>query len=200
MISQPRRLITTVTTPNQTYCLCTLHALDASYPSEERELWWAETKRHLALAVAKLIIGSDANARIGSIQSHSIGPANQDEEHEGGTLLHDALQTLQLWAPATIQRQNDATTWRSAAGTHSRIDYLLISQHSEMQVVGVYTNKKDDTLASFEDHSPRISSWSMRKHKATSHLRRDPLLYDGICMTSQQSVMRSLCSLRSLSQ
>ena len=68
----------------------------------------------------------DANAKVGSVVTPQIGPAEAVMENVAGTCMREALAELALCAPSTFM--GGGPTWGGPMAQWRRIDYVLIPE------------------------------------------------------------------------
>ena len=66
----------------------------------------------------------DANGRVGSIASQSVGPVEPQEEDAGGELLHDFLGKCGLLAANTFDGTG-RRKWVTTRGQEARLDHVV---------------------------------------------------------------------------
>ena len=106
------------------------HAPCLLSPPAARGAFWCELTRAAAALrtrwpSATLVVGIDANARVGSAASPHIGHAAPDVENDNGACLRHFLDQLELFAHNTFV--DAGHTWTSGHGTTSRIDFMCAS-------------------------------------------------------------------------
>ena len=100
---------------------------------------------------ASLYLAIDANARVGSFVSASVGCAEAVKENANGELFRLFLQEFSLVAVNTFHQAG--YTWRSAWGPTARIDYVVIPSRHLADVIQCDVPKDVDlTLGRDEDH------------------------------------------------
>ena len=85
-------------------CVCVAHAPHRGHSAFERRTRW---ERLTALCLlhgsgSEWIFLLDANCRLGSVVSESVGDWQADDEDDGGALFHSLLLRLQVWLPSTF--------------------------------------------------------------------------------------------------
>ena len=75
------------------------------------------------------LLFADANGRLGSEQSFSVGKMGQETQNSNGGHFHSLLNQLSLVAPQTMLANGGGWTWTSPHGSHARIDYVAIPKH-----------------------------------------------------------------------
>ena len=112
-----------------------LHIISAHAPIEAaadecKEAFWSSLQRVVSTLGPSesniVMIGIDANARVGELQCDGIGGVAPETENANGARLREFLCETRLVAINTFH--NAGTTWTSSHGTKSRIDYVLASQ------------------------------------------------------------------------
>ena len=126
--TDPRRLVCSVASPAFQGAIAVLHA-----PVDQGEdgdfTWWDQTLcilRPLFATVRNCVVLIDANARLGSIRSSSVGACNPELQSPNGNHFHSLLGALSLKAINTLVVSQP--TWKN-----HRIDYIAASFH--LQVV-----------------------------------------------------------------
>ena len=104
------------------------HAPHTGRPSDEIKTWWSSLQTLIKQKAANwpVIFGIDANAKVGSIESNSIGSHQGSEENESGSGLHEFCITTCCWCPSTFSSSQigPGETWQHRGGGQSRIDFL----------------------------------------------------------------------------
>ena len=67
---------------------------------------------------------ADANAKLGSVQSHFVGGHQLDPQSPTGELLHELLAEQDLAIPATFASRGEGWTKQSNSDRRDRIDYV----------------------------------------------------------------------------
>ena len=114
---------------------------DASDSDEDdKDVFWADLDRTLHAAerngAGTTILCIDANARVGSVQSEAIGPAQPEPETDNGQRLRLLLDAHGLHACNTYAKAG--STWSGTRGHESRIDYVC-APTSARAAVGAHT-------------------------------------------------------------
>jgi exonuclease III len=139
-----------------------LHIISAHAPIEAatvvcKEAFWSSLQRvtsSLGSSDANLVlIGIDANARVGELQCEGIGNVAPEDENDNGARLREFLCESGLIAINTFH--DAGTTWTSSFGTKTRIDYVLASQNlfelvsncSTCHDIDLATAVRDDHMA-----------------------------------------------------
>ena len=127
IFASPRLLIVRVTARRVQCTVVVAHAPHSGEAHAVRDLWWAELVRRLA-GQRDVVLLVDANGRVGSCLSRSVGPGGFSQaEDDNGALFHRSLAGLGLCLPATFGPiDREAFTWVSRAGICHRIDYVAV--------------------------------------------------------------------------
>eukprot|EP00435_Cladocopium_sp_Y103_P001901 s1454_g1.t1 len=92
------------------------------------EKWWSIFASEIArLYSHDVFVLIDANARLGSLQSLSVGTRDPEDENACGTAMHEMMEHCEFAAPQTFDRihEGDSFTWCHTSGHKARIDYIL---------------------------------------------------------------------------
>ena len=112
--------------------------------------WWKNTSSSIPSRARNwpIIAMLDANARVGSIQSTSIGPHHAAEENLQGKCFHDWLLEEDLIVPQTLQacHLGDSDAWWRPTGAGARLDYIAISHSIFPNAVCASISEIDLTL------------------------------------------------------
>ena len=113
-------------------CVCVAHAPHRG--AFERRTWW---ERLTALCLlhgsgSEWIFFLDANCRLGSVVSESVGGWQADDEDDGGALFHSLLLRLQVWLPSTFasSMSGPGGTFLQKMSGAARIDACITSGHA----------------------------------------------------------------------
>ena len=168
IFASPRVLVVRVTARCLQCTVVVAHAPHSGVDAAAREVWWDDLSVRLA-GQTDVVLLVDANARVGSSVSRSVGCGGfcQQEDHSG-FLFHRALVELGLCVPATFGAvDSSAFTWVANGGSAHRIDYVAVpfawdcdhgtcSRHSvaprEVRDVSPSSLHVVDSAADWEDH------------------------------------------------
>ena len=101
---------------------------------------------------AFLLLLGDLNARLGSVNSQSVGSENAVQQNTNGSLFHTQLLANGLVAINTFL--GAGATWRHALGKTARIDYVCCLVNKVELVTRVWVSDRiDTTLNESTDHS-----------------------------------------------
>ena len=138
----------------------------------------------------RLALCIDANARVGSIQSDSIGPACPSNESENGTVFRTILETHRLRAVNTFI--DGSPTWAGSRGHLSRIDYICVPlQHGDAVTHCAICSDIDLTPSSRDDHRALMVSLrspvAARAHRTASTQCQRQVQTQGLCFRTPRS-------------
>ena len=125
--SDLRRLLAAVRAADVAFDLAALHAPSAVNGAEDA-IWWATTQQLLAMSVDpnRLLLGIDANAKVGATASSSVGVEGGSDDDPNGAAFRLMCDALQLFIPQTVAEGGGGWTWQSPGGTRHRLDYIAI--------------------------------------------------------------------------
>ena len=96
----------------------------------------------------------DANARVGSISSLSVGNYHVDKENSNGMLFRQYLEHFRMAAASTFAH-GDGSTWQSTRGARHRVDYVVVRHiHLQGHIHSWVDRDIDLTFNASVDHSP----------------------------------------------
>ena len=107
------------------------HAPHRGHTLETRRAWWSAAA-HLCHSYPRhvpWVFLLDANCRLGSRETHSVGSHQADDEDDAGVFLHDLLLGLDLCAPSTFAScmiGEGGTLYQKRSGALDRSDYVCI--------------------------------------------------------------------------
>ena len=134
------------------------HAPHSGLPKEQIKTWWQNLSKILQTKAEgwPIIIGVDANARTGSIQSDYLGGHQQSEENYGGTQLHELCAATETILPSTFERyqRGDGSTWMHPRGTVARLDYVGIPRQWTTCYITAHMDQSLAVNKSIYDHRP----------------------------------------------
>lgn len=138
------------------------HAPHAAKPATEVEQWWRAFEANVEKLCDKLaprVCMIDANARVGSRTSFSVGSRSADKEDGAGGILHDFVLRAGMCLPSTFGpdpsggRREDAT-WASRTGRMHRVVVPLCWQSA--------------IARAWVDESVTLSTATAEDHRAAS--------------------------------
>ena len=175
-VATDRILVAALRHPQLHIGLVVLHAPSSGQQDELRQ-WWSEVDQHLRpLHSLPVFVLMDANSRVGSITSQSIGDCHPVQENIGGHELHHWLMRHDLWLPSTFPHchQGSSDTWQHATGTRSRIDYIATSSQFKDQQITTWVEDAIDVELQRPDHFPLRMDIQLWKPDEWSQVPRQP--------------------------
>ena len=128
----PRYIYATLSLPCLKVGLLSAHAPTSSAPADVIKEFW----RHLRSTLCKhsrpgvpILARVDANARLGSVCSASVGPLDADCEDSSGQLLREIAEEFNLMTPSTFSQNHTGlspTCIGNARCEPKRIDYVML--------------------------------------------------------------------------
>ena len=119
--------------------------------------WWIATTHAIPTSKRSwpLIAMLDANARVGSLTSTSIGPAGAEPENIAGNSFHQWLHDSSLFLPQTMEDMHtgDHHTWVHSSGSTSRLDYIAIDHSLNTPGIRSYITPIDLTISRLDHFS-----------------------------------------------
>ena len=159
LVSEPRLLCVRVQTSGfQAVCLVA-HAPHSRSPEEVRHQWWRRFEEVLSATLREgdsSFICIDANARVGIPCSPRVGSVGAEQRTPNGEALETALEQFDLFLRSTTDaHQGPSYTWTSPAGSHSRLDYVVLSSSLRPLVCAAWTVELDACLRHL-DHKAAV--------------------------------------------
>ena len=159
----------------------------ANHPIEEIIQFWrdrAQELQHRPQGTEVLLL-TDANAKVGDLQTDSVGPHNAELENASGEHFHAFLLNTELFLPSTFSdfHTGPGATWFSSqAQVAYRLDYIGIPDHWRGLSLHSEVLSRFESLQLREDHRPvylrvsftrllRQDAYHIRTRKA---IRPDP--------------------------
>ena len=126
---QPRLLVVTVRAPFLSWVVVVAHApSEPPAPPGTAAAFWLACKKVLNRCPQQsdIILLADANARVGSLVSDSIGEHDAEEESGTASAFHQFLAEFSIQLPSTFPgcHHGPSPTWTSPTGIQHRIDYV----------------------------------------------------------------------------
>ena len=146
--------------------LVVMYAPQRGRPQQEINTWWqeiAELLRTRKQDIPLFVLG-DFNCLVGSVTDDSIGPHAGDIEDEAGAMLRNVCNEMELMMPATFSHFHDGPTGTFTAvnGASSRIDFILIPQQCQHDVVRSSVDHEIDVMIGDRDHKPLVLEVELR--------------------------------------
>jgi hypothetical protein len=98
----------------------------------------------------------DANGRVGSSCSESVGSVLAEVETVNGWLFHQWLLASRAAAFSTFRAKGPVATWRSSTGHLRRIDYVCGDMQSLGRHFDTWVDYEIDVATVREDHYPAV--------------------------------------------
>ena len=173
MHADHRCLAAAISNPHFRFNVIVAHALDNTYPQQDRIQWWKtlESIQLLLPQQVPTILCIDANARVGQYTSDHIGNHVPDIECENGSHLHNFLSRSNLYLPSTFPEQHHGPTytWQSPHQSQHRIDYVgLPLEWYNNSVISSYIEDAVDTMNFGEDHETAAVSVYLAFNRLTN--------------------------------
>ena len=153
----PRAIRVTLLMDGRRLHVFVLHAPTEAEQPEVKDAFWNMVDEQLASTSGvevqdhRLLL-IDANARLGSRTSSSVGPAGAVAENNNGARLHATLVDHRLYAMNTFGN-GGAPTWVGTTGRAWRIDYVCADLHSRRDKVETWVDTSIDlATATRDDH------------------------------------------------
>ena len=151
-----RRLLVRCAYPGLRLLLLVLHA-PCEDSEDELERFWVATTNAIPAAYRSwtLCVLMDANSRVGSPTSTSIGSHQADDENRKGSFLHSWLLHHDLYLPQTFAEchSGDGSTWTHPKGASARIDYVAVSSNLTSDQVRTWISTEIDLTSNRADHA-----------------------------------------------
>ena len=129
--SSSQRLVVRLRHHDLKFFILVGHAPNNAEPQVLRD-WWngCTTACPTTLRTWPMIALLDANARLGSVVSNSVGSFQPQTENAAGEAFHQWLADEDLVVPQTFEQIHTGPghTWTHASGATARLDYVAISQ------------------------------------------------------------------------
>ena len=130
VMADPQLLFVRLQAPGLQLLVVVGHGPHSRRSEEERVAWWGRLHSLTASFIKPsehLMLLVDANARVGSVQSPSVGPDGAEKQTHNGALLHSFLSAWQLCLPCTLgKHEGSQATWQSPLLTQARIDFIAV--------------------------------------------------------------------------
>eukprot|EP00435_Cladocopium_sp_Y103_P054060 s146_g17.t1 len=118
--------------------------------------WWKETSSIIPSSFASWtwVLLCDANSRLGSATSHSVGGFGAEDENLKGACFHEWLLHHNLWLPQTFESSHSGShfTWTHAVQGRGRIDYVGFSANLFSDHVCTWIDDRVDLSIVRPDH------------------------------------------------
>ena len=148
-----------------------------------------------------VILLTDANARLGSLPSASVGDHCPEEETASGRALHTFVVDHHLWLPATFDACHigPSHTWWTPGEQGHRLDYVGVPLHWPGASLHTRVWQDFESLQLRDDHAPTVlaASFSRGPVRPASghHVRRAVRPRPGTCPAHYGSRLEALSML-----
>ena len=144
---------------------------------EKREEWWKRLEKLIITRQQKgrsVILMADCNARLGSVESLSLGDMATEEECLNGERMRQMMEDLQLFA---LNTSTSLHTGTSFTYKKSRIDYIITTTDWKAVAVNTHVDEEFDMIHGKDDHVPITATFQyalgLRTTKRTPTYDRD---------------------------
>ena len=128
--AEPRLLIAQVDLPDFPVTYVSAHAPYDGHRSHCAEDFWCKVGLVAARrpSGSQLVVLTDSNGHLGSVNSNAVGTAGAEHENQAGTAFHAFLTDFGLCLPATFSDLHSGCHWTWKAGSLSghRLDYIAV--------------------------------------------------------------------------
>ena len=176
----------------------------ANHTIEEVAAFWKARAQDLATRPQGMeyLILTDANSKVGSVQSSVVGPCNAEPESDAGTIFHTFLAEAGAFLPSTYPslHEGPGETWFSSVNNAAhRLDYIGIPESWQHFALTSKVLTGFESLQLREDHRPvylrATFSRILRQHAyhvRTRQAIRPATPEDHIAKAKQVSVLAGL--------
>ena len=127
------------------------------------EVWW---ERFAAIVLRRrtcgipVVVLVDANARLGSTGSESVGTCCAQAEDPPGEFFHQFMHDTASCVPSTFEQYHvgGSNTWRSSAGYDHRLDYVVVPKSWRDRSMRSFVCHDIDLSTRRDDHFPVLLS------------------------------------------
>ncbi|CAE7805943.1 unnamed protein product [Symbiodinium microadriaticum] len=131
----------------------------ANHPIEEIIQFWRDRTQELQCRPqgTEVLLLTDANAKVGDLQTGSVGPRNAESENASGEHFHAFLLDAELFLPSTFPDFHigpGATWFSSQAQVAYRLDYIGVPDHWRGLSLHSEVLSRFESLQLREDHRP----------------------------------------------
>ena len=180
--TSPRMLTAVLAVPGVRLEFCVGHVPHVvSEDDSGAKAWWREYINTKGDAANVMLL--DANAKLGSLLSESVGDHQAERECKGGEEMHKRMEETNMCVPATFAdcHQGEGKTWRSTRGYMDRKDFVVVPKtwrsRSKTRVeYGVEWLQEND------DHFPSLLEIDLEILKTAPAIARRCTGYDKPCL------------------
>ena len=197
--AEPTILLARLTCKLFDWNVAVLHGPHRAHTELTIKGWWHRVTRMCGTCqnASKWIFLMDANARVGSVCSDSIGDFEFDEEDIGGESLHCLLQSLQLFMPCTFLEYvwgSSQTLVQKRNLEWSRSDYIAIPAEFKNSSISAWTDHSVSAGHGIVDHVALMTQIDFRcqigKRRAEPHCTKiDP---EALCDPKNHEAIRDI--------
>eukprot|EP00435_Cladocopium_sp_Y103_P069281 s65_g33.t1 len=153
----PRVLIVRARTPVLKCLFIAAHAPHTGSTEAEIESWWRQLRCMIPAKYDQwdCVLLADANARVGSFPSESVGSWQCEEDTEKSAYFLEFVHQQSLWLPATFEAHQSGPggTWLHNSGKWLRNDFIGIPTRWMCEKVQASVNENIDLSTVKEDHA-----------------------------------------------
>ena len=163
----PRWLVLKLKTPASWMYFASFHRPSQTRPWEERQSFDDQLARTLErIKQWPCICGIDANARVPLCHEGVTGEVRCGEADDAGSCLASILANADFWLPSTFAacHHGSSETWTHPTGKRSRIDFLIVSRHFDVELVRTWAATEIDLLNINDDHDAVGGCIRLRQH------------------------------------
>lgn len=129
LFSAPECLIAKLQVGRLALVIIVAHAPPSAQVAQCQQFWDTLPRRIPSSCHSMPWVGLfDANSRLGSLSSMSVGSHAAETETDAAAHFHEFLQTHQMFLPSTFDawHSGSSTTWTHSGGSVARLDYVAL--------------------------------------------------------------------------
>ena len=156
----PRHIFIAVRAAPLAFDVINVHALHSGYTVEKIFAFWKEIIAIVSTyhdPEVDLVLCTDGNCRVGSVESWAIGGVAADIECASGEGLHRLLKRLRFFLPSTFEafaKGDHHATWISSSDKLHRIDFIGIPVSSRNESVTAEVDTEIEVCFNTRAHFP----------------------------------------------
>ena len=178
IFSDPRSLIVKVHTPALKCIIVAGHAPHTGASEEAGTAWWQGLIDRIPAQFSSWdrLALVDANCRVGSIPSDSVGTWQAEEDGKHSEAFHNYLLNEQLWLPSTYYccQSGPPGTWRHPNGNWYRGDYVALPKGWNYISCRALVSDQIDASLLKEDHCAAVAYIETSSEIITSRAASKP--------------------------